>query len=886
MPNSLTGTPPPEGLEQFMAERSLQEEYGSTGQQVIAGLEGAAQGVLGPIAPAIERGLGVDPADIRGRAEANPKIHGASQVAGFVGSSLATMGAGAVLTGAGKAGAAAVGLGNVAKASTASKIGAMAVTNAIEGAGFAASDELSKMVLSDPNQTLNSAIAGVGMGGLLGGVVGAGLGTVPPLWKAAKESEVGGLLKSITGKVNEADAAAIRSPVQEAIDALGIKLAPEAKAALSDDPIIQQIAKTLEQSDTSSSGRAFQESLKKFKTELSTRAEEVLAPYGNRLTELSKHEAGKRIGTTLADEISSRVSPLSREFNQIKTNFADAVVHTVDHGDMSEALGQLALKEGWMVSPSSDIAKQVNTIMSELPNIKNLKNLSEYIEAVGQATSKNPLDRSLMRQGGLIKDVLRAQESKVIERELGDLFPDLLGRFRDAQRLYAKEAKLKDALDSRLHLKGSTHGFADRVREAATTDPETLLRRLSGKGDADLLNLLSETYPKTAEELRKHIVDEVLDKAASKAKPGEAINPNTLVKTLEGMEPEMRNFAFPKVVVDKIDAVSKVIDKLSEMPHNFSNTARTLDKLMTYVPASAVGAVAMAMGHNPILSVVAGGLAKALGKDVPDAMRLALLKFMGTEAPVSGSAFKSAFDYIRKAAQGSKMIDKASEAVFKGGEVIPMKFLPTPAKRKMIDEAVKVAEVEPERAINSSGEIGYYMQDQAEPIGTTSARVISYLSSIRPRDERVNPLDTNKPINSTKQAEYNRALDIAEQPTMILKHIADGTLTSKDVAAGAAMHPGFMSMISQKLLNNLTDTMAKGDPVPYRVRIGLATLAQMPLDGTMTPMAIAAAQPPPQPPLPQAQNGPKANPSKLNKLDTLSMTAEQGSLARKSGLSS
>lgn len=886
MPDSYQGAPPPAGLEQLVGEDVLQSQYGTTGEQIKAGVEGIGEGILGPIAPMIEKAVGVDEKDIRGRAKANPVTSGLGKGAGFLASAALGTGVAPVLGAVGKAGAAAAGLGELAGASTLTKIGASALTNAIEGAGFAASDELSKMVLHDPDQTANTALVGVGLGTLFGGVVGAGIGSISPLWKAASETQVGGILKSVTEHLSGAEPAAMKSPVMQAVDEIGLNLAPELKAALSDDPILNRIAKTLEQSDTTGAGVAFQKVHTQLKTDIAARAEEIIAPYGNRLEELSHAEAGKKIGTTLADEIASRVSPLSRDFNQIKTNFADTKLPYFTTSELAEDVSKLANEQGWMVSPSSDIAQQVNTILKELPNLKNLKDLSGYIEAVGNATSKDPLNGTLRRQGGMLKDIFRQYESKVIETELGDVAPDLLGRFRDAQKLYSREAKLKDALDSRLHLRGSVSGYAERVREMATTDSETLLRRLSGKGDADLLNVLAETYPKTAEELRKHIVDTVMDKAISKAKPGEALNTGSLVKAIEGMEPELRSFALPEIATKKVEAMGQILEKLAEQPHNFSNTARTMDKLMSYVPGSAIGLATMAMGHNPALGFLLGSLTKTIGKDAPDAMRLSLLKFLGSDVPVSGSGFKAAFDYIRSVAKGDKLMQRAAEAVFKGGEVIPEKIIPDAAKREALDKMVKVSENDPQKAIDSSGEVGHYMPDQATGIGITGARAMSYLASIKPRDERTNPLDSPKPINTTKQAAYNRALDIAEQPLIILKSVADGSVTSRDVQALIAMYPGFVQQIQTRLTSEMVGHLSKGETVPYKARLGLSVLAQQALDGTMTAQGILAAQPPPEQPQQGTQKGPKASPEKLNKVDTLAMTTNQASQARKAGVQS
>jgi hypothetical protein len=175
----------PEGLNEFLAPELKEAQYGTFGQQAKTALEGAAQGLVGPAAPAIEQGLGVNPEDIRARAETNPMIHGASELVGLVAPAFATRGA-SLLERAGL-GAAAEALPAVAKATQfgaleaiqaklgltagetlASKIGTGAAKAAIDNMLISGSDETSKMILQDPNQSAQTAIANIGIAGVLG----------------------------------------------------------------------------------------------------------------------------------------------------------------------------------------------------------------------------------------------------------------------------------------------------------------------------------------------------------------------------------------------------------------------------------------------------------------------------------------------------------------------------------------------------------------------------------------------------------------------------------------------------------------------------------------------------------------------------------------------
>lgn len=154
-------------------QAALQAKHGSFPDQATAFVEGAAEGVAGPLAPMAERALGVSPEGIRGRAEANPVAHGAGQATGLVGSAVAGTGELALL---GKVGSAAMKVAGVEGAAA-----KMAVKLGVENALFTLGDEFSKAVKQDPS-TVQAAALHVGLSGLLGAAGGAALGKVSDAW--------------------------------------------------------------------------------------------------------------------------------------------------------------------------------------------------------------------------------------------------------------------------------------------------------------------------------------------------------------------------------------------------------------------------------------------------------------------------------------------------------------------------------------------------------------------------------------------------------------------------------------------------------------------------------------------------------------------------------
>lgn len=163
---------PKEQTPDFIPDEPIQQkQYDTTGQQALAGVEGAAQGVLGPLAPLIEtKMLGIKPEDIAARAEANPVTRHVAELGALAGSAaLGIPGEAMLLTKAGEAAA------NLAKLG---KIGSAALKGGLEMAALQGSDEISKHIIQtpDPNDSAANALLHMAYAGILGSATGGLLG--------------------------------------------------------------------------------------------------------------------------------------------------------------------------------------------------------------------------------------------------------------------------------------------------------------------------------------------------------------------------------------------------------------------------------------------------------------------------------------------------------------------------------------------------------------------------------------------------------------------------------------------------------------------------------------------------------------------------------------
>lgn len=155
------------------------EQYETPSQQILTGLEGAAKGIAGPIAPIAEQVVNKQlfnqspeqtSKNMLARENANPNISKVSEGAALLGSMYFGVGEAGLVAKAGEA-----LTKGIQGATLASKVGSGAAKAAVENMMFQGSDEASKMIMHDPETSSQTALAHLGLAGLLGGALGGGL---------------------------------------------------------------------------------------------------------------------------------------------------------------------------------------------------------------------------------------------------------------------------------------------------------------------------------------------------------------------------------------------------------------------------------------------------------------------------------------------------------------------------------------------------------------------------------------------------------------------------------------------------------------------------------------------------------------------------------------
>lgn len=138
--------------------------------------------------------------------------------------------------------------------------------------------------------------------------------------------------------------------------------------------------------------------------------------------------------------------------------------------------------------------------------------------------------------------------------------------------------------------------------------------------------------------------------------------------------------------------------------------------------------------------------------------------------------------------------------------------------------------------------LGQHYPEQAVLMAAAKGRVSNYLNSLRPvKNPQKLPYDS-APNNGHKEKIFNRAVDIAAKPLLILNKVKAGTVTMDDMRHFAGMYPDVHDALAKRITAKITQQQMDGEKPHYRTRQGLSVFLGTPLDSTMTSANIRAAQ--------------------------------------------
>lgn len=203
------------------------------------------------------------------------------------------------------------------------------------------------------------------------------------------------------------------------------------------------------------------------------------------------------------------------------------------------------------------------------------------------------------------------------------------------------------------------------------------------------------------------------------------------------------------------------------------------------------------------------------------------------------NALRGSMEYLNHAIEGHSSLDSEAKRLFdkkKKSDRIKV----SPESRESLKRFIDEARENPESILEAGGEMGHYLPDHAVQIGALAARGVEYLEAIRPKAIKPGPLDEEIPPEKMDVERWNRHLDIAEKPAIVLQHIADGTLEQQDVTTLKTLYPDLMNSLKDKIGEQLINAASVDKKIPYKTRQAISLVLDSPIDSTMTPQAMQA----------------------------------------------
>lgn len=741
-------------------------KYNSTEQQIKAGLEGAAEGIAGPLATAAEKALGVEPKEMLKRREYNPGTHAVGQIAGLAGSMFSGVGEGAFLSKAGEA--VADRLAPVLGEKLLGKIGISAGKGLVENAIFQAGDEGTKYLQGDPGQTVESALANVGMSGLFGAGIGGSLGAVGGAWNAATESKAGQFIEDFKARLDHH----VNSPNQNEL---------------------------------------VQKELGSYYKDIKDMASDVYGAKGLKAQEIEKlmPDMSNKISTQ-AGEVSAKLQDVIEHMESKPATYPERLI-----GKLRTDMEQLQQATSGEASPS----QVFNAIQDLKQNLQSYSKFDKFVKPVDEAYD------FVQKSKQLGYDVRRALEDK-----------EVWGKAAERQQSINKAfGKFKTPLED------FEKKFTTEVNDEQVIDPgkvNTYINQL-GKPNAEIKQEVLQNFLKAANQYK----DVINETHANLGLESPTIS-SALTATSETLE--------------KLTPGAKVADAL--IKNGISN-----------ILGEGIGAGAGAMVGHPFLGFIAGkhAIAPFLRSILP-----ALVKPL-ISGEANGASFKAASTLGMEALRGEKLLSKAVDAVVSGGREVISE--PTQKSLDKLDAHIDKVVANPKELMQIGNSLHHYLPEHGQVMVQTIARNMQYLAALKPKTEPLGPLNAKQVPSKTAEARYQRALQIAEQPMVVMNKIQNGSLTVADVAHLKTMYPALYTSMTSKLTNELVNSMVDEHRIPYKTKLSLSVFMGRPLEASMNPNAIMANQP--QAPAPKPMQMPAQHRThsmdKLSKLPSEFSTVQQ-----------
>lgn len=329
------------------------------------------------------------------------------------------------------------------------------------------------------------------------------------------------------------------------------------------------------------------------------------------------------------------------------------------------------------------------------------------------------------------------------------------------------------------------------------------------------------------------------------------------------------NLADPEKHTKTLDEARMHLSRLQDPVDSLHEPKKTLGvRLANHVAAGDHDSAAELMHGHPLM----GSVGKTNSKDILQKLSGPMMS-QEPDAP----AFRSSVDYLHSAVNGQDRLKSAAKQLIgmKSGDDIK----PDKGAREALKTHLNEINLDPKKLMDVGGSLGHYMPDQATQLAASAVIATNYLMSIKPKPLQGASLD--RPMSPSKgdQFAYDRQIDIAQQPLLVLQHVKNGTLMPQDIKTLQTLYPGLYKSMVDEVGEALIEAETEKKTIPYKQKQTMSLLLGQPLDSTMTPQAILAIMKAQGPQQMQAQSkkpvgGNKATAVELKQINKVDEMAE------------
>lgn len=305
----------------------------------------------------------------------------------------------------------------------------------------------------------------------------------------------------------------------------------------------------------------------------------------------------------------------------------------------------------------------------------------------------------------------------------------------------------------------------------------------------------------------------------------------------------------------KYGAASDTVDQARQ----FDSGARFFNDGMTKLSSKVAGAISAPIGGA--IGSHLGGIPGAIGgyKLAKDYLEGYLGKLI--DKPLTGMSQRYVFPAMLKAlssgkvdklwnvlddatkiSKGAVKINNSVESLFKSG-ITPYVSPVSDRDREKLQSFIEDGGIQPKvnEVLSQHAPESESSEDHGMDFSQVQGRVSAYLTNLRPQIKQGLPLDTKHEDPRDKRA-FDSAVTIALQPLSIMEKVKSGRVTKEDMSHFIGMFPELHQYLGTKVNERLIDSVLKDEKPNYETRQGLSLFLGSPLDSTMTPASIQAAQ--------------------------------------------